>query len=221
MPRRGHITFVRQVHDDNGIGEAANYYGNSASMGKSRKGLYTNNFNTNSDSIYKVTESEVVQAFYDNRRNLTATDPGDDAFNPDFPTKSIQYHYNNIANAAYNGIKIKGNEPSAANAELLNRPAIAPHTVVNQFNNRLTTTNTGGAEDLPGKYTPNLNTDGLSFQGTKTGDSVRTTARSGGGFGSDARITFEVGPNTSTATADIHDYRQTFRSGSYLSLIHI
>jgi hypothetical protein len=222
MPRRGHITFIPQVHNTTQRTASENFYGSSTTLGKSRAGLYTNNFNTNSNSIYKVDENEIAQAFYDNRFNLTTSDISNNAYNPDFPTKSVQYQYNFISNTAYRGISTKGNEVAATNLELRNRPGIAPHTVSNAFHNRLTTTNTAGAEDLPGKYTPNLNTEGLNFQGTKSTADVRTTIPSGGGFGSDSRITFEAAPNTDASPPtpaitidDIHDYRSNFTSGEF------
>ena len=214
MPRRGHITFIPQVHDDGQRTDSASFYGNTTTLGKSRKGLYTNNFNTNANSIYKVDENTIAQSFYNNRINLTNTDADNVAYNPDFPTKSVQYMYNMIASGSYNGISTKGHQSASANLELRNRPEIAPHTVIVETNNRLTTINSAGAADLPGKYTPNLNIEGLNFQGLKTTSSVRTTVPSGGGFGSDVRITFEPAINTDPApgfdgilVGDIHDNR--------------
>jgi len=196
MAQKGFLNYVPQVHTSNGVTNAANYYGSTATLGKSRKNLYSNNF-THPQSIYKISEGDIAELFYTGRAGISAT--GAVNSNPDFNAGSVQYSYGFIQGTV-NETKFNGNESASSKDALKTRAEIHTHSISNADENTLAT------DDKSGKYTPNLTTNGLNFNGTKTGDESRTTGRSGGGFGSDRRITFGTVTNDTT---DIHDSRLT------------
>lgn len=204
---RGTINYDHYVHDGTGRGKATNWYGDSATLGKSSSRLYSDNFD-HVNSIMKLTEYDLGHRFLNDRTNLANNAPSDSAINPDFAGGTVQYGYNNLA-AGIQKIPFNGNEVSTLDAAgaippgLSSIPDISPSESTTAGDNKL---EAGDAADLPGKYTGNLNTKGLDFNGNVDAQAREqyVLGASGGGFGHNNHIPFESRTNSGTTFADIH-----------------
>lgn len=184
---RGFLNYVARVHDQTTRNNVTSHYG-TEELGKSRLGLYTNNFKHN-DAITKITESDLANRLYEGREGLINTASNDNSFNPDFPNGHFSYGYNRTRNNLYE-IKISGEETSSQVGNLTQSPVIDP--IENA------TPNQNG-----GKYTANLNVSGLSFQGEGS-PAMHVKGSGSGGFGNSADAMSGEPRSSSVSFADVH-----------------
>lgn len=182
--RNGFLNFVPQVHNTTQRTASENFYGSSTTLGKSDIGIYSSNF-VNSNAITRVTQREIANRFYSDRGDIVTTTvnqvrSGAD-YNPDFPKGTVQFNYSATESNLRN-ISMQGNIEASASVDIKSIPEIEPDEKVTPGENILLT------DDLSGKYTPNLDVEGLDFNGNVSNPQRVVNGASGGGYGSDREI---------------------------------
>lgn len=184
---RGFLNYVASVHDQATRDSVPNHYG-TGELGKSRLSLYTNNFKHN-EAITKITESDLANRLYNGRSELINTASDDSSYNPDFPNGHFSYGYNRTRNELFK-IQTSGDAASDQSGNLKTSPVINP-------------SENAAPDDNNGKYTANLNVNGLSFQGVGS-PAMRVRGSGSGGFGNSADAMSGEARANQNSFSDVH-----------------